>query len=1057
MKKRNGLFLTILSAVLAISAMFILTACGGKSLNSVSIGRNDMPRLNYVQGQDLDLSEGVLTLEYSDGTIETLPLDSDEISVSGYDANLTGKQTVTVSYKDVATSFEVSVIARVTVVNAQTVYYVGETLDTSKGSISVANDDASTYQVYFSDASISFQGFDSSKATDKQTITVIYTKDGTEYKGSFDITVYTTDNAKLTPFIKTSYYTHEKFRVNGAYITYSNGNPSQNKNIPVTEDMISGIDFSLVNETNSPMEQTGVVTYGGREYPFTITVTYSEVTRLQRMLEEYDFSWTGPEIPVVDETQGLRAEDCVELYLTLSDSEREYVDAATIETAIRTAIAYSYGLWNADLQSCDESFSIDADGLVYHLSSYEAAKADAVTVSDDTAAINTEVDFLKDMIREFGEVTIGGVKAAEYLSAVSVYADDREQLSDLLAFSAELYETLIEVPENWSDLSAYVADIDKVKELVTEGTFGSAEYRNVFAQVSYWRKNNDLFDIVYNYYYQKEDDASIEQMKNIILPAKLNDLYQNIVYAISEYSAIYVGTGSGYSSDSTFMVYYYQNACDIASDIEANGSDWLKDLYNSLAFDNLLISAEGDPLPATFADLFTFVEFSPYGYYDLLGGVVDDSALVSVWKTYLELLDATTQEEAEEKIKAFIDEFAALSPARQKSFLYSVNVYYDGYEKPALDTDGNYTYLVRILTTYYTEVLSEEEFEAFRNLLLTMESYSGIGENVAYAKDFLYYVSEMQADYEKLEDKKAFDDNFGKYYQKYVALAALYNEDGTLKEDFVIGAEWQQVFDEIVKEIDRMIDVDKLIWETDETVVQQAYIRLFASYEKVRSLVDSIFANAPEEVKSAYYQQTMLFDGKNEWTLDYALNMFAEPIAVMHYNSLMFADASLWELVGNDAALRQFIEDALPIVWTEETDETTMAAADVVAVMKKYLTLSDMEKILFLQLQGIDENHVYYYDGIAAVFAKVFSGNEKLTAALDALLNAEGASVNYVFATTQGTAEDVSTALEALRTAMSELDTALAALSETELAQFNGYFAEILSYYESAYDLIPEA
>ena len=240
-------------------------------------------------------------------------------------------------------------------------------------------------------------------------------------------------------------------------------------------------------------------------------------------------------------------------------------------------------------------------------------------------------------------------------------------------------------------------------------------------------------------------------------------------------------------------------------------------------------------------------------------------------------------------------------------------------------------------------------------------------------------------------------------------------------------------------------------------MVQQAYIRLFASYEKVRSLVDSIFANAPEEVKSAYYQQTMLFDGKNEWTLDYALNMFAEPIAVMHYNSLMFADASLWELVGNDAALRRFIEDALPIVWTEETDETTMAAADVVAVMKKYLTLSDMEKILFLQLQGIDENHVYYYDGIAAVFAKVFSGNEKLTAALDALLNAEGASVNYVFATTQGTAEDVSTALEALRTAMSELDTALAALSETELAQFNGYFAEILSYYESAYDLIPEA
>ena len=220
-KSKKGLILIIAAvAVVVVVGVVLLVALTGKStVTEVSIGRNDMPRLSYVQGQELDLSAGVLTVAYSDGKVETLPLSSSELALSGYDKTVLGKQTVTVAYGERTTT-------------------------------------------------VSFQGFDSSVPAAAQTVTVRYQSGTADYSGSFDVAIYTTDNAKLTPPNKTNYRSHEEFRVNGAYITYSNGNSTYDKVIPVTLDMISGIDFSAVTAENSPLQQTGIVSYGGKEYPF---------------------------------------------------------------------------------------------------------------------------------------------------------------------------------------------------------------------------------------------------------------------------------------------------------------------------------------------------------------------------------------------------------------------------------------------------------------------------------------------------------------------------------------------------------------------------------------------------------------------------------------------------------------------------------------------------------------------------------------------------------------------------------------------------------------------
>lgn len=67
-------------------------------------------KLEYVEGEELDLSGGEITASYSDLTREKLAITDDMIS--GFDSIQTGEQTVTVSYGGRAVTFTVSVKAK---------------------------------------------------------------------------------------------------------------------------------------------------------------------------------------------------------------------------------------------------------------------------------------------------------------------------------------------------------------------------------------------------------------------------------------------------------------------------------------------------------------------------------------------------------------------------------------------------------------------------------------------------------------------------------------------------------------------------------------------------------------------------------------------------------------------------------------------------------------------------------------------------------------------------------------------------------------------------------
>ena len=156
MKKTYKIITALASALSLCAGTFLLSSCGD-SVSAVVVGRNDTPRLTYVQGQDLDFSTGKLTVQYESGKSESVELNSPDVVVSGYDKNALGRQTVTLTYKENETTLDVMVIARLSAESVQTVYYVGEqNFDTAKGKIRIANDDGTTFTLSLSDKSLSF-------------------------------------------------------------------------------------------------------------------------------------------------------------------------------------------------------------------------------------------------------------------------------------------------------------------------------------------------------------------------------------------------------------------------------------------------------------------------------------------------------------------------------------------------------------------------------------------------------------------------------------------------------------------------------------------------------------------------------------------------------------------------------------------------------------------------------------------------------------------------------------------------------------------------------------
>ena len=218
----------------------------------------------YIEGQPLDISNSKVIALYNDGTSEVIDASMDMIS--GYDANVIGKQTITVTYKGKTTTFEINVkaksVTKIEVTSPNELEYIeGQGLDLSGGKVKVFYDNGTSEEISLTDDMIS--GYDAS-IVGKQTIIVTYQGKTATFDVNVIEKVITKIEMNSLPN-KVNYLVDQKFEINGATIKvyYNDG----------SEEIVN-VDSNMFNVPNMSKigNQTIIVNYGGLTTSFEILI-----------------------------------------------------------------------------------------------------------------------------------------------------------------------------------------------------------------------------------------------------------------------------------------------------------------------------------------------------------------------------------------------------------------------------------------------------------------------------------------------------------------------------------------------------------------------------------------------------------------------------------------------------------------------------------------------------------------------------------------------------------------------------------------------------------------
>ena len=221
-------------------------------------------KTEYIEGQPLDISNLKVIALYNDGTSEVIDASMDMIS--GYDANVIGKQTITVTYKGRTTTFEINVkaksVTKIEVTSPNKLEYIeGQGLDLSGGKVKVFYDNGTSEEISLTDDMIS--GYDAS-IVGKQTIIVTYQGKTATFDVNVIEKVITKIEMNSLPN-KVNYLVDQKFEINGATIKvyYNDG----------SEEIVN-VDSNMFNVPNMSKigNQTIIVNYGGLTTSFEILI-----------------------------------------------------------------------------------------------------------------------------------------------------------------------------------------------------------------------------------------------------------------------------------------------------------------------------------------------------------------------------------------------------------------------------------------------------------------------------------------------------------------------------------------------------------------------------------------------------------------------------------------------------------------------------------------------------------------------------------------------------------------------------------------------------------------
>lgn len=973
---------------LALLCCALLAGCGEDSKGTVTeifILKTDMPRLNYVQGQALDLQDGVLTAVINDETTP-VPLNGEGVTVTGYNPDQLGKQTVTVTYQGKTTTFDVTVNPRAVAEGYEENFFVGDSFDSGKGKIRITKDNGSTVAVNMNSSDISVKSFDSSRAG-KATVTVTCQLDGQSYECTFEVNVHEVAGITLNVPNRTKYVSHEtKLALNGGYLTVTAPSPSTfSKHVPLTEEMVSGYDPSVVTYENrdTVARQTVTVTYAGYQASYEVEIAYSNVHLVQYLATQLQhLDWSQEELPVLTDTESANAVTAIEAYLALSPADRSNISEDAFHAVLFPAVCALRAEYIAHLETFADAFGISADGYLQLVGkSYEAIAEAVVRLEDPEDPYNTCAALAMKIYTEFGEVTF----RKGTISGMILTHDEQSvaNLSGMFRYMMNLHELMQQIPADWTvqTLEEKELAVTNAISKIIIGNYRGLDYNELHRIVSSWRTNDDFFDIIYTYYTQIKAGGSEELVRDglwqiLPLPGVLNDWYVNFAQAISieQFMLDYENTDA-YLYDTAVFMYYYFKTEDCVQQILGGDNQLYKDLYEML---NLELLFEQN------------LRCGPRGYLYQMGQALESAKVQETWEKYMYLLElyfsdpANCVEKFGAEFRVVFDAVVELTPAELNSFLCSVNFLYDTARGNVLVLEckeRQYNTLMALVGGYYRNVLPEDVYNCFCDLMLAMEYCSLETKKETAIADFNATMEKLKSAYQNLssENKAIFDTYLGAGYEKYLTIYNRLAMDTTVNVD-----KWEAVMQQLLETLDAYDSKMGLLMDANITQEEKAKAILAAMvlYQQATDLHEQLMA-AGEEVRVEMIAREYTI-GEYTLTLERyyaaARTMFVSFMLGTGVTTETEESYMLWDLFDHPA-LRALLLQMSELLLCE-IDGQVYTGTDVGQIMEAFRELTAAEKKSFF-LMSVNP---FYYSALERYFC---SENEALKETVSSLLKAE--------------------------------------------------------------------
>jgi len=1098
-KIRNKLTL-LLILTLALAFVFGLTGCGGDSVESIYVSNSNAPRLNYVEGQDLDLTGGVLTAVVN-GAETQIPLTSEEVSVTGYDKNTIGQQTLTVSYKEQTTTIKVNVIARITADGYETGYFVNDVFKSDKGKLRVANDNATTMTVDMNDPRVSLVSFDSSTPGEK-TVTVKYTSQGNTYTCSFKVNVYAASDVTIVYPKKTNYFSHDTgLDFTGGYLKVTAANNSSlMKYVDITDSMVTGFDLSAVTPANrdNPVKQTLTVTYLGKTFTYDITITYSGVSVIGELMDVINTIDPTLETVTLTKEQKEATYTAALEFMNLSETNKAFVSEADRDQILRCAAFAVKELYDEEMEKYSNTILIVDDKIQLLSKDYATTASDVAKLSDPDEQINVYAKILRFIKSSYPDLILKDeIKVADKIAIMTSQVQDNILL--MLKHILEVYDILKVVPEGWTveTLSQYSEDILRATQRISRENYYENGYSSIYSILSAWRPANDFFDIIYSYFmFADEDLGGAEYVKsdllsNIPWPKTLRDWYSSYYNAVYMSQSLYRQGTKLYMTDITTFMYHYEKLLEKSDAILKNTEDKLTyELFNLI---------EG----TRYADI---ARTYFCGYYFHTGILHENEKFTGLWNDYLDLFElyATGElkgadnkisfEGHEELLAKITAGLTDLSATELYGFICSLNFLYNQSRGSVLALskyeNGYLNALALMLNTYYEAELGESGYPLFTNLMTAIENYALIGVKETAIDDFKAAMKTLNEEYEKIKTTTAgaaFKNLLGDMYDKYNA----FYEDTTWDNEYTLNTETEELFTKLEEILNQIVTLNKYIAslqqstggntgsgsteddsdgdvdvDTDgsidtengggneslpqEKMKEGTYILLFALYEEARAYYNEIVTRSADDAKILEALQNKKYTiGEVDLALDKAYfsagNIFWSYITRLSLN-ITTSDGktttySAYDIYSGTKNLRNYLAVAAELLYAEYYHDYSALDSDYVyAAANVFHSMERADVSTFRAFGGT----TLHFGALKAFYSKTYESDAKLAALAAKLVEVDEAYLEYVFDT------ENAQKLEAFKSATVSMKALAEETKDNE--NYSKYFKNFVDQYTKLYD-----